>query len=434
MSDPTIVCPSCKTEIRLNESLAAPLIENARRELEQKVAEREARVAERIRELESQRASLDEQIQERLQRERAALTAAEAKKARAALADEIARAQAELVERDRLLRERDEKLAEAHSAQLELFKKQRELEDQRQELELSVQRRLQEGREQLQKDARRAADEDHRLRLAEKDKLVADLQSKIGELQRKAEEGSQQLKGEVLELELEATLRARFPGDVIEAVPKGEHGGDLLQRVRSAGGAEAGTILWELKRTKSWQKDWLPKLRTDQRAAKAELAILVSDALPKELDTFGEIDGVWVTGQQTALPIAYALRQLVVDVAAARKAGEGLETKMELVYQYLTGPRFQQRVHALLESFRTMKDDLDKERRVLTKHWAKREAQLERALLASAGMYGDLQGIAGQSLGEIEGLDLIALESVSSLDAESDPETSDRRQATGDRR
>jgi hypothetical protein len=428
MSDATIVCPSCRTEIRLTESLAAPLIETARQELEARaaereraVSERESRLGERVRELETQRASLDEQIAERLGKERAVLSAAEAKKARAALADEIARAQEELAERDALLRERDEKLAEARNKQLELFKLQRELEDQKQELELSVQRRLQEETEKLRSDARRAADEDHRQKLAEKDKLISDMQRQVEELRRKADEGSQQRKGEVFELELEATLRARFPVDAIEPVPKGEHGGDVLQRVRTAQGQPAGTILWELKRTRLWSKDWLPKLRADQRAAKAEIAILVSDALPKEIETFAEYEGVWVTSPATALPLALALRQLVLDVATARKTGEGLESKMELVYQYLTGPRFQQRVHALIESYQTMKDDLDKERRVLMKHWAKREAQLERALLASTGMYGDLQGIAGQSLREIEGLDLRALEApdLSELDSSS---------------
>jgi hypothetical protein len=443
MSDsPTIVCPSCRSEIRLNESLAAPLIESARRELEDRaqareraVEEREARLTEKLRDLESQRASLDEQVSERLGKERATLAATEAKKARAALADEIARAQAELAERDALLRERDEKLAEARSTQLELFKKQRELEDQRQELELSVQRRLQEESEKLRQDARRAADEDHRQKLAEKDKLVSDMQRQIEELRRKAEQGSQQLQGEVVELALEATLRTRFPHDEIEPVPKGEHGGDIVQRVRVATGQDAGAILWEAKRAKNWVKDWLPKLRADQRAAKADLAILVSDVLPKEIDGLGELDGVWVVSPRHAVPLVLALRQGLVDVWGARKAGEGIETKMTQVYQYLTGPRFSQRVHALVESFKTMREDLDKERRVLTKHWAKREAQLERALLASAGMYGDLQGIAGQGLAEIEGLDLKALEAGtdSDSDSDSDSETGNRQQATGDR-
>jgi hypothetical protein len=338
------------------------------------------------------------------------MSAAEAKKARTALADEIARAQAELDARDAMLKERDEKLAEARSKQLELFKLQRELEDQKQELELSVQRRVHEETERLRTDVRRAADEDNRLKLAEKDKLVSDMARQIDELRRKAGQGSQQLQGEIFELTLEATLRQRFPHDLIEPVPKGVHGGDMVQHVRSAGGVDAGVILWELKQTKNWVKDWLPKLRADQRAAKADLAILVSDVLPKELETFGEHEGVWVTVTRTALPVAFALRQLLLDVAAARKASEGHESKMAMVYQYLTGPRFSQRVHALIESFKTMKLDLDKERRVLMKHWAKRDAQLERALAAAAGMYGDLQGIAGQSLQEIDGLDLQALE------------------------
>ena len=44
------------------------------------------------------------------------------------------------------------------------------------------------------------------------------------------------------------------------------------------------------------------------------------------------------------------------------------------------------------------------------KHWAKREEQTDRVLQATVGMYGDLQGIAGKTLQEIEGLELKALD------------------------
>ena len=163
-------------------------------------------------------------------------------------------------------------------------------------------------------------------------------------------------------------------------------------------------------RTKSWSDGWLVKLREDQRQAKAELAVIVSQALPKEVDTFDLIDGVWVTHPRSALPVAMALRQSLMEVAAARQATEGQQTKMELVYDYLMGSRFRQRVQAIVEAFGTMQEDLDKERKVIMRQWAKREEQINRVMQATVGMYGDLQGIAGKTLQEIEGLEFPALD------------------------
>jgi hypothetical protein len=214
----------------------------------------------------------------------------------------------------------------------------------------------------------------------------------------------------VQELELEALLTAKFPMDHIQPVAKGEYGGDVLQRVTGPLGQVCGRILWESKRTKNWSDGWLVKLREDQRQAKAELAVIVTQTLPKDVDTFDFIDGIWITHPKATLPVAMALRQSLMEVAAARQATEGQQTKMEMVYDYLVGPRFRQRVQAIVEAFSTMQEDLDKERKVITKQWAKREEQIGRVMQATVGMYGDLQGIAGKTLQEIEGLELQALE------------------------
>jgi hypothetical protein len=235
------------------------------------------------------------------------------------------------------------------------------------------------------------------------------MQQKIEELKQKAEQGSQQLQGEVLELELESLLRAKFPFDTIEPVPKGEFGGDTLQRVVSQSGVMTGTILWESKRTKNWSNGWLVKLREDQRTAKAEISVLVSQALPEGIETFDVIDGVWITHPRAILPVATILRHTLLQVSNARLISEGQQTKAEMVYQYLTGPRFKQRVEAIVEAFSSMQDDLDKERKAIMKQWAKRDEQIERVMSATVGMYGDLQGIAGKSIQEIEGLELPAL-------------------------
>jgi hypothetical protein len=231
------------------------------------------------------------------------------------------------------------------------------------------------------------------------------MQKQIEDLKRKSEQGSQQLQGEVQELQLEGLLRANFPHDGIVPVPKGEFGGDTIQQVATPFGQQCGKILWESKRTRNWSDGWLQKLRDDQRAAKADAAILVSQALPKSIELFGQIDGVWVTAPKCAVAVAMAIRHALIEVTMARKSGEGQQTKMEAMYHYLTGPRFRHRVEAIVEKFTDMQADLERERRAMQKAWAKREAQIQGIIQATSGMWGDMQGIAGRSLQEIEGLD-----------------------------
>jgi hypothetical protein len=243
----------------------------------------------------------------------------------------------------------------------------------------------------------------------EKDQTIVSMQRTIEELKQKADRGSQQLQGEVQELELESMLRAKFPFDSIEPVPKGEFGADIVQVVKNQGGQPSGTILWEIKRTRNWSDGWLMKLREDQRAAKAEICVLVSNVLPKGVETFDIVDGVWIAHPRCALPVAAVLRNTMLQIALARQVSDGQQSKTEMVYQYLTGPRFRQRVEAIVEAFSAMQEDLDKERKVITKQWAKREEQIERVMSGTIGMYGDLQGIAGKSLQEIDGLELRAL-------------------------
>jgi hypothetical protein len=392
MTDPTITCPKCGSEIRLTESLAAPLIAATRLQFEQRLADKDAQVAAQ------------------LKAERARLAAEESKKARIESAAELETKARELADLRGVLETRSAKLAEAQAAQAQLLKKERELDDARRELDLTVEKRISEGLDAVRGKALKDAEDALKQKVLEKDQTIVSMQRTIEELKQKAERGSQQLQGEVQELELEALLRAKFPFDSIEPVPKGEFGGDVVQAVRSQSGQPSGTILWEMKRTRNWSDAWLPKLREDQRAAKAEIAILVSSVLPKGVETFDVIDGVWVAHPRCVLPVSAILRNTLLQVALARQVSAGQQSKTELVYQYLTGPRFRQRVEAIVEAFSAMKEDLDKERKAIMKQWAKREEQIERVMGGTVGMYGDLQGIAGKSLQEIEGLELRALE------------------------
>ena len=415
--EPTIICPQCHQEIKLTESLAAPLIETTKRDFEKRLAQKDADMAKRETLLRSQEEALakaketmEEQVTERLRQARTTIAAEEAKKAKLSLANDLDQKTRELTELQDILKQREEKLAEAQQAQAELLRKQRELDDAKRELELTVEKRVQEGLTVTREQAKKEAEDALKFKVLEKEQTISAMQKQIEELKRKSEQGSQQLQGEVQELELESLLTSKFPFDRIEPVPKGEHGGDVFQRVVGPMGQACGTLLWESKRTKNWSDGWLTKLREDQRAAKAEIAIIVSQALPKDVESFTFIDGVWVIHPKVTLPVAFMLRHSLIEIALARQSSEGQQTKMEMVYQYLMGPRFRQRVQAIVEGFSNQQDDLDKERKVIMKQWAKREEQIDRVMQATVGMYGDLQGIAGKTLQEIEGLELKSLD------------------------
>ncbi|MPZ76023.1 MAG: DUF2130 domain-containing protein [Deltaproteobacteria bacterium] len=417
MLEPTITCPQCKTEIKLTESLAAPLIQATRREFESRLAQKDADVARKeamLRDRESALArakeKLDEEVANRLLHERNKIAAEEARKARFAIASDLEQKTKAIDELQDVLKQRDLKLAEAQKAQAEVLKKQRELDDAMREIELTVEKRVQQSLTVTREQGRKEAEEELKLKVYEKEQTITSMQRQIEELKRRAEQGSQQLQGEVQELELENLLRTKFPADSIQPVPKGEFGGDVIHRVNGAVGQSCGFILWECKRTKNWSDGWLAKLREDQRAAKAEIAVIVSQALPKEVETFELLEGVWVTHPRAALPVAMVLRQSLLEIAAVRQSSEGQQTKMEMVYQYLTGPRFRQRVQAIVEAFSCMREDLDREKKTITRQWAKRDEQIDRVMQATVGMYGDLQGIAGKTLQEIEGLDFAALD------------------------
>jgi len=419
MSETIITCPNCKQDFRLDESLAAPLVEEFRRDFENRLASKETEIAVKQTELRTReealtkaKEDLDAQVADKLRRERARIAEEESRKARLALAGEIEQRTREKAELEDVLRQKDAKLVEAQKVEVELRRKQRELDDARRELDLTVEKRIQEGLEATRAQARKEAEERLHLQVAEKEQTIASMKQKLEELQRRAEQGSQQLQGEVLELELEAALKARFPTDVVEPVAKGEYGGDVVQRVVGVAGQLAGSILWESKRTKNWTDGWLCKLRGDQRTAKADVAIIVSQALPKDVESFALVEEIWVAHPTIALSVAVALRISLLEVAAARKAAEGQQTKMDLVYRYMTGPGFRHRVQAILEAFSSMKEDLDREKKAITKQWAKREQQIAQVMEATVGLYGDLQGIAGKSVVQIDGLEMEALDAI----------------------
>lgn len=430
MTDLKIECPHCHRSFKLNETLAAPLVEETRRKCQREFEEKEEALDERRkafadeqkaadkarREIEKDRAALakqaekmDEAIAEQVAAQRSAIAKEEAKKAKQKYDEKLAERDEERAELEERIKDKDEKLAQARKQEAEFRRKQRELDDKLKAADVEVEKRLAEAIAPEREKAKKAADDEYRLKLEEEREKSRKLLEQLEEAKRRAEQGSQQLQGEVQELDLEKRLREAFPRDTIEPVPKGQFGGDAVHRVLSGHGEVCGTILWESKRTKNWAGTWPDKLKQDQRGARADLAVIVTQVMPQGVDSFGEVEGVWVTTPALAMSLAAALRLALTEAFTARRATEGQQDKMAILYRYLTGPQFRQRVEAIKDAFTAMQEDLDAEKRVINKQWSKRQQQIERVMVSTVGMYGDLQAIAGKTLLEIEGLELKAL-------------------------
>ncbi len=265
------------------------------------------------------------------------------------------------------------------------------------ELRAKYEERLKDGLQRAKSEAVKNAEEcfsaEHRLKDAEKNRQLSELRRQIEDLKRRAEQGSQQLQGEVGEEELETLLRSSFPSDDISAIGQGVRGADLHQIVIDSRGRKCGSILWECKNTRNWNDGWLAKLKQDQRAQHADLAVLVSAVRPKGCTRFALIDGVLVTDFACAPCLAGVLRGNLFELAQTRSAAMHKEEKLELLYRYLSGVEFRQRVEAVVEAFTAMRHDLDQERRAAERQWARRARQIDAVTLNVSGMYGDLQGI-----------------------------------------
>lgn len=299
-------------------------------------------------------------------------------------------------------------LIEQQKKEVELMKEKQKLESEKEMMELELTKKLNDERKRMNKQLARQFEEKYQLLLAEKDRELKEVKLQVDELKRKTEQKSQQFQGEVLEEFLEESLKREFPFDLIEPVKTGQKGGDVIQTVRTQQGLVCGKILWESKRTKSWSDSWIDKLKDDQRKAQAEIAILVSEALPKEVKNFSFIKGVWVSEISLAVRLATVVRHSLIQLAIERKNQEGKEEKMEILYNYLMGPEFRNRVQAIMEAFIGLREDLEAERRAMERLWAKREKQINRVVTNLSGLRGDIEGLAG-SLPNIRALELPGL-------------------------
>lgn len=301
---------------------------------------------------------------------------------------------------------KSEALQKAQAQELDLQREKRKLTEEKEAMSLEVERKLNEGRDQIKESVLKQADEENRLKFAEKEKQLSDLKVQLQEAQRKAEQGSMQTQGDVLEVDFEQQLKQAFPIDTIAPVSTGVRGADVTQEVISRTGRSCGTIIYEMKRTKNWSNDWPAKLKGDMRDARADVAMLVTQALPAGIERFGEVDGIWVADYVSAIPLAQALRAGLHEIMLVKGHKEGAKEKQELLYDYLTGNDFRQRVQAVIDAFTSMREDLDKERRSITRQWNKREKQLGVVIDNMSGMFGDVQGLSGGAITAIPGLEL----------------------------
>ncbi len=309
-------------------------------------------------------------------------------------------------------KDNEEKLMEARKKELEFLQKEQALNNKEAELDITLQRRLQEERivlseqiHQQETEKNQLKDTEFQLKLKELQVQLEEQRKLAEEMKRRAEQSSMQRQGEVQELLLEQILKENFPFDLIEEVGKGVEGADCIQVVRNHAGKECGKIIYESKRTKTWNNAWIEKLKNDKRNQGVDVAILVTHTLPKDMERFGEKDGIWICTFNEVSSVAYLLRKGIIQIHEVQKSQENKGDKMQMLYDYLTGIEFRGQIEAIAEGFMTIKNGISKERMQMEKIWKEREKQLEKVLLNTSALYGSVKGIAGASIGDVPLLD-----------------------------
>jgi hypothetical protein len=394
-----IVCPKCSTQFEPTDAFR----EEVQRELNSEAKKWQARKEEEYKQKEAlfqqQIQAKDTELNRRL--------AEEKQKLQLELKESINKTvTADFENRLRMLQQsvadNEEKLKEARRKELGFLQQEQAFKIKEQELELSIQRRLMEEREKMKEQVWKEENErlqlketQHLLEKKELQKQLDDQKKLVDELKRKQEQGSMQLQGEVQELLLEEILRGTFPFDVVSPVDKGIKGADCIQTVRNQFGNEAGKIIYESKRTKDFTIDWIEKLKKDMRFMAADVAVIVTQTLPKDMERFGEKDGVYICTFGEVRSVALLLRNSILKIADAKKSQVNRGEKMVMLYDYLTGNEFSEQWKAIREGFLSMKISIQRERDTMEKLWKAREKQLEKVLLNASHIRGSIEGIAG---------------------------------------
>jgi hypothetical protein len=404
-----IKCPNCGVEIDVSEILYHQLHEEIQREFEAKLAVREKDIASRLEEVRKERDSLQqekERLQEVIAREVKQKLKAERSTLEKRLREEIEQEKTSQIEElQKELEIKSNQVKELNRAKAEIERLNREKEELRDQITLEKEKELTEKLNEQKLKIKKQIEEEQYFTIKEKEKIINDLKEQLEEAKRKAEQGSVQLQGEILELEIENLLRGLYPFDDIEEIKKGQRGADVLQTVRTQQGLVCGKIYYESKRTKDFHHAWLKKLKDDNLTVKADILVLVSEAMPEEINGFGLIDGVWVSSFKELKGLSLVLRHGLIQVHHVTMTQQDKGTKMELLYNYLTSPEFKGQFEAIIEGFKSLQDSYHDEKLKIQKIWKEREKQLEKILTNAVNFYGSLKGIAGASIPHIKMLE-----------------------------
>ena len=402
-----ISCPNCKHAFSINSAIASDIekslsekLKNDYRQImtdwqkketekfEQKEQQREAELKRKEQELaesiEKQRKNLTDEIQERLKRENMASIESLTKQ----------------------LDNQTDMISSLRKKEIDFLEKEQALKDERDRMELDKKQFEFQIQDQIKERLSRDFEIKYDLIIKEKEKQLEDQKKLAAEMQRKAEQGSMQLQGEVQEMGLEEMLKNTFIYDEISEVGKGIRGADVIQTVKNDLGQICGKIIYESKRTQNFGGEWIEKLKDDQRQIGAEIAVLVTQTMPRDMERFGEKEGVWVCDYLEMRGLVFVLRKILIQTQTAKAANENKTDKMSLLYSFLTSNQFRQQMEAIVESFTSMKSDLDKERRAMQRIWKEREMQMEKVIGSTIDMYGSIRGIVGNAIAPIQHLEL----------------------------
>ena len=407
-----IKCPNCATEFDVQDVLSADVEQKIKQQYDKQLQQSVSQLNNEKKKLEEDRLNFEEKrrrenelFQQKLQQEKIKLENELQQQLRKSIGEDYDN---QMRQMKRNMEENEEKLRAARQKELEFLKKEQELKNREQELEIQIQKKLLEERSYLTQQIRKEEydrtlikETEYQLKVKELEKQLEDQRKLAEEMKRKAEQGSMQLQGEAQELLLEEILKDNFPFDSITEVGKGVEGADCIQTVRNHLGMDCGKIIFESKRTKTFNNLWIDKLKTDRRNKQADVAILVSQVYPKDMGCFGQRDGVWICSFSEVVAVTHALRHTIISVADTKKAEENKGEKMQMLYGYLTGVEFRQQIEAIVEGFLAMKNSISRERLQMEKLWKEREKQLEKVLFSTSGLYGSIKGIAGTSIGNI---------------------------------
>lgn len=409
-----IKCPNCGHQFPVETALSSQIEEHLRQEYEKKNAQQSAiyykqkeALDKEKEEFEKKKAQENELFKERLDKKVNEVLEAERIKLQKIEQEKFELKIKQLEEENEKRKAENKELREK---ELILLKKESELKEREEQMKLDMEKKMLEKREEIAIEIQKREQEKNELRFKEYEKKLEDQKKLIDEMKRKAEQGSMQMQGEVQELALSEILKFEYPFDLIDDVPKGIAGADVIQTVINPHQQECGKIIYESKRTKSFSDGWIEKLKNDQREAGALIAVIVTEALPKDMERFGRKDGIWICTYYDIKSITFILREMVIREYAVLSSQENKGSKMEMLYNYLVSDEFRQRVEGIVEGFSTLKNEMDREKRAMQKIWKEREKQIEKVILNTVDMYGSIRGIAGNVIAPVKELELTDLE------------------------